>query len=207
MENKFLENIARSLNVELPYRENLKEYLQLILPEIQSWSEDISERNFYSSRGGKPWMEIRDEDNFNSKVLHFFNDQSEYIRSVNGDITRGKWRYMGDTNKFIIELGGGGGGGGGSNKGKDSGGGGGGGSPKSSELFDLAYLDANFFILKKSGRDKYFFMGREGLVGGLEWRDCIELLFNNYRNRHKNYQLAVGAILVIVVIVILLSVF
>ena len=192
MENKFLESVARSLNVELPYRENLGEYLDLILPEIQNWGEDISERSFYSSRGGKPWMEVRDDDNFNSKILHFFNDQGEYLRVTNGDVNRGKWRYMADTNKFMIEIGGGGG---------KSGGGG------ANELYDLAYLDANFFILKKSGRNRYFVMGREGLVSGLEWRDYVELLFNNYRNRAKNYQLAVGVILVVIIIVILFSVF
>lgn len=183
MENNFLESVARSLNVELPYRESLDDYLDLILDEIQKWSEDVHERSFYSSKGGKPWLEVRDDDNFYSKVLHFFNEEGEYLRSSNGDVVRGNWRYMPDTNKILIEAG------------------------NTNELYDLAYLDANFFILKKSGKGKYFAMGREGYVDGLEWRDYVELLFNTYRSRHRAYRTAVIIILLIVAIIVLFSIF
>lgn len=193
MENNFLETVARSLNVELPNRQTLNEYLDLIIPEIRKWGEDLHETKFYVRKGGKPWLEIRDEANFTSTVIHFFNENGEYLRSTNGDVIKGKWRLLEDTNKMMIEAVGGG---------KDKGG---------TELYELAYLDNTFFILKKHGepnqRRKYFVMGYEYSVKGLEWKDYVELLFNTYRSRHSSYRTVIIIILVVIVIIVLLSIF
>ncbi|MEM1219362.1 MAG: hypothetical protein AAGH79_10635 [Bacteroidota bacterium] len=193
MENNFLEVVARSLNVELPERSTMDDYLDLIIPEIRQWGEDLNETKFYVQKGGKPWMEIRDEANFTSTILHFFNEGGEYLRSTNGDIIRGKWRLLENTNKMIIEAAGGG---------KDKGG---------SELYELAYLDNAFFILKKHGQQnrkrRYFAMGYEYAVKGLEWKDYIELLFNTYRSKHSNYRSVIIIIMVVIVIIVLLSIF
>ena len=48
-------------------------------------------------------MEIRDDENFHEAVLHFFNEGGEYLQSVNGNISKGRWRLMGNSNKIIIE--------------------------------------------------------------------------------------------------------
>ncbi len=175
------ESFRASGEVELPEKSSLGAYLDLILPYIGTWGEDINETGFYSSAGGKPWLEVRDGDNFNSTILHFFNDKGEYLRSTNGDIFKGKWRLLPDSNKMLIEAG-------------------------ASELYDLAYLDKNFFILKKNGVTggrKYFVMGAERSVRGLEWRDFVEALFNIYRNNHQGTQWVKKLIIAVVIIFIL----
>ena len=196
-EQSWLETILRSLNVELPFRDTLDEYLDIVIPEVRKWGEDLAETKYYSHPGGKPWLEVRDEDNFHNTIVHFFNDQGEYLRSTDGNVIKGRWRLLEGTNKMIIEAGGGG----------DKGGGGGG----VSELYELAYLDAHFFILKKHGeqrgRRKYFAMGSESYIRGLEWRDYAEALFNTYRSKHRTYQITMGVIVVLVILLLALSLF
>ena len=190
-QQNWLETILRSLNVELPPRESLDEYLDIIIPEVRKWGEDLAETKYYSHPGGKPWLEVRDEENFHNTVLHFFNDNGEYLRSTDGNVIKGRWRLLEGTNKMIIEAG-------------DKGGGMG-------ELYELAYLDTYFFILKKHGsqsrRKKYFAMGFEPYVKGLEWRDFAEALFNTYRSKHRTYQIAIAVIAVVVLILLLFSFF
>ncbi|MDG1295727.1 MAG: hypothetical protein P8P48_01215 [Saprospiraceae bacterium] len=175
------DSVKGSFNVELPEKSSLSEYLDLILPHIRNWGEDINEVKFFSSAGGKPWLEIRDGDNFNSTIMHFFNDKGEYLRSTNGDILKGRWRLLPDTNKIIIEAG-------------------------SSELYDLAYLDSAFFILRKSGAPggrKYFVMGIERYVKGLEWREFVDLLFSIYLQKHSGTKWVRQLFIAVVIICIL----
>ena len=190
-EQNWLETILRSLNVELPFRENLDEYLDIIIPKVRKWGEDLGETHYYSNPGGKPWLEVRDEDNFHNTIVHFFNDNGEYLRSIDGNVIKGRWRLLEGTNKMIIEAGG------------DKGG--------TSELYELAYMDSYFFILRKHGsqrgRKKYFAMGYEPFIQSLEWRDYAEALFNTYRSKQRTYQLMAGIVLVLVILIILLSFF
>jgi hypothetical protein len=190
VENKWLEPVLRSLNVELPPRDTFEEYLDLILPEIRQWSEDLEEEHFFSMEGGKPWLEVRDEENFHNSIVHFFNPKGEYLRSIDGNVIRGKWRLLEGSNKMLIET-----------QEKAS----------SMEMYELAYLDRYFFILKKHGnqarRRNYFVMGFEPAVQGLEWRDYVEALFNIYRNRKGSYRFVIYIIAIVIVIIVLLSIF
>lgn len=217
--NNALEKIGDEFELELPNKEKLDDYLDLILPQIRKWSEDLREMENYVIAGGKPWQEVRDDPNFQETVLHFFNEGGEYLQSVDGNVTRGRWRLLDATNKIIIEQGGGGGGKGGGrqqdNRGgrqQDNRGGGKGGNPSKSELFELAFLNKQFFILKKHGdvfkkrNRRYLMMGFEGSVRGLKWKDCVELLFNEYRSHWGMFQYIVLAAILLVVIVILFSI-
>lgn len=180
-----IDKLARTFNVELPVRANMTEYLNVILPEIRQWSEDLREEEFWLERG---WMEMRDQDDFHEAVLHFFNQKGEYMQSVDGNVSKGKWRYIEASNKLLLERGGG-------NTGK-------------SELFDLAYLDEYFFILRKhgdqtrKGNAKYFVMAYEPIAASLEWRDAMELLFNKYRESSSFYK----NVLIVVAIIAFLAV-
>jgi hypothetical protein len=188
----WLESLLRSLNVELPHRENLEEYIDMIVPAVRKWGEDLSETKYYSSSGGKPWLEVRDEADFHNTILHFFNPEGEYLRATDGNVLRGKWRVLEGTNKMIIDLSG------------DKGGG-------ISELFELAYMDAEFFILKKHGnqlgRRKYLTMGFEPYTSGLEWRDYAEALFNTYRSKARTYRYALAFAVFVAILILLFSIF
>lgn len=192
-----LQNIDQTFELNLPEKQTLDEYLDQMLPGIRPLSEDLRETKFYIMEGGKPWQEIRDDPGFQEVVLHFFNEGGEYLQSVDGNVSRGRWRLLDQTNKMIIEQGGGG-------KGGD---------PNRSELYELAFLNAQFFILKKhgdqsrKGKRKYFMMGYEGTVRGLKWLDCVELLFNEYRNQWSSFNTIVVVAVVIVIILFFLSYF
>jgi hypothetical protein len=184
LENKLLDKVARTLNVELPYAETMDGYIDQIIGYIRPLGEDLREEHFYLE---KPWLEIRDDVNFHRTILHFFNPGGEYLRSVDGDVSGGSWRYLEGANKFLIEHGGG------------------------AELFDLAYLDRDFFILDKHGDQerrghrKYTVMIWEPVGKRLEWRDAMELLFNKYRNNNSYYITIALIILVLVAIMLVLS--
>ena len=190
--NNPLDNIEETFEVNLPERQTLDEYLDFVLPQVRQFSEDLREQKFYVSPGGKPWMEVKDDPGFQEAVLHFFNEGGEYLQSVDGNVSRGRWRLLDGTNKMIIEQGG------------DKGG--------RSELYELAFLNAQFFILvkhgnfQKKGRNRYFFMGFEPVVRGLKWRDCVELIFNQYRSQWGMFQWLVILFVVIVIAVVLFSV-
>ena len=203
-----LQNIDKTFELDLPERQTLDDYLDTVLPGIRHLGEDLREMKFFVVEGGKPWMEIRDDPNFQETVLHFFNEGGEYLQSVDGNVSKGRWRLLDQTNKIIIEQGGssrGGSKGGGDNRS--------GGNPSKSELYELAFLNPQFFILKKhgdqtrKGRRKYFFMGYEGTVRGLKWLDCVELLMNEYRNQWSQFNTWVVVAVVILVLLFFLSYF
>lgn len=166
----------------MPQAETLDGYLDRIIPTVRSWSEDLREEKFFVN---KSWMEIRDDENFHEAVLHFFNAGGEYLISTDGDVTTGKWRYLDHSNKFILEP------------------------PKGEpELYELAFLDTQFFILKKHGdqvrlgKRKYFVLVVEPLARKIEWKHVPELLFNQYRDTN-NFYLVAGIVIVLIIIIIL----
>jgi hypothetical protein len=192
LDSPLLERIFNLLEVPLPQHDTMEEYLDTILPVVRPWSEDLPEEEYFL---GKPWLEVRDDDSFHEAVLHFFNERNEYLQSVDGNVHRGAWRLLAPgTNKILVDQMAGG-------------------NVVRSEIFDLAYLDDYFFILKKHGDQsrkglaKYFVMGYEPAIRGLEWRDVMELLFNKYRSNNRFYRNIFILIILIVVAVILFSVF
>jgi hypothetical protein len=184
VDNKFLDKVSRSLSVEMPHNENMDEYLDTILKAVRALGEDLREQKFYVN---KPWLEFRDDEHFHDAILHFFNEENEYLRSINGDVKEGTWRYLNTSNKLLITMG------------------------DESELFDLAFLDPEFFILSKHGdqqrfkKAKYFVMLFEPVGRRLEWRDAMEKLFNKYRNSNSFYITLAVIVLFIVLLVVLLS--
>lgn len=188
-----LDQLSRSFSLELPPADTMDEYLDSILPMLRPWTEDMyefEEKNYFRSR----WLEVRDTDHSHESILHLFREGNEYLYSIDGDILfRGRWESLNDTNGFIID------------KMVN-------GAIAQSELYDLAFLNKDFFILKKhgdqtrKGNKKYFVLAREGVVRNLEWRDVMELLFNNYRS-NPNFMMYIAIAILIMMIVIALSAF
>lgn len=181
MENKLTENITRTFELPLPDGATMDQQLDAILPKVKPWGEDLYEQKYYLDTR---WLEIRDDDEFHESVLHIFRDEGEYLISIDGNITPGVWKILSKSNTFIIE--------------KVVGE-----AVITSELYDLAFLNRDFFILRKHGDQKrkggkkYFVLAREGAVRGLEWRDVMELLYNQYRNNSTFIVLLVALILVV----------
>lgn len=164
-------------------------YLDWLIPKIRPIGEDLHEQKHYINR---PWLEFQDNDRFHDIVLHFFNEEGEYLHVVNGDVSTGQWRIMEGSNKLLID-----------HKDRNS----------EAELFDLAYMDKNFFILKKHGyqsnrskHSKYFVLAHEPLTKNLEWRDLMELMYNTYRSNNQFYFIVSLIVLLSIALILLLSV-
>ncbi len=188
-----LDKFSRSFSLELPPADSLDDYLDNILPMVRPWSEDIyefEEKGYYRIR----WLEVKDDDHSHEALLHLFREGNEYLFSIDGDILfRGRWEALNDTNGFILD------------KLVNN-------SVAQSELYDLAFLNHDFFILRKhgdqrrKGNRKYFVMARENIARNLEWRDSVEYLFNTYRS-NPNFSGYILLLLVIMAIFIFFSVF
>ncbi len=184
MENKYLDKIADAFNVDSPEASNMDAYLDILIPIVRQYSEDLREERFYLD---KAWLEIRDDVGFHKDILHFFHEDQEYLRSVNGDVDSGSWRFLERSNKFIIDING------------------------NTELYDLAFLDDHFFILdkhgdqQKLGKDKYFVMVHERVGKNLEWREAMEYLFNKYKNTSNFFIIVALVVLLTVAIFMILS--
>lgn len=189
-ENNLVESLTRSLSLELPVLDSLDEYLDLIIPLVRPWGEDLYEEEYYLDTR---WLEVRDDDSFHESVLHIFRPENEYLHSIDGNIHKGIWRKLENSNTLIIDQTAGN-------------------TIVKSELYDLAFLNKDFFILKKHGDQKrkgfkkYFVMGRESYIRDLEWRDIVELLFNRYRN-NRQWIFFVVFIVIVIAIVVFFSVF
>lgn len=187
LNNKLLDQTNRSLSGEMPILDSMDEYLDFILPTIKPWGEDLYEMHFYV---GRTWLEIRDNEDFHEAVLHILKDEGEYMVSVDGNVYQGAWTIVDQTNKLILERPVGG--------------------AHQQELFELAFMNKDFFILKKHGDQrrkgfkKYFVLGAENLVKGLEWRDVMELMFHRYRSNSMVIYFAVFVVLIIIVLLALM---
>jgi hypothetical protein len=179
-----LDLIGQAFSTELPDLDSMDEYLDFILPKIRHLGEDLYEEAHYVSR---PWLEFQDKDSFKDVVLHFFNPEGEYLVSVNGDVESGRWRYLESSNKFLIEH-------------------------KDAHLFDLAYMDRNFFILRKHGeperfgKAKYFVLAHEGIAKRLEWKDVMALLYDSYRSNNRFYFILTLIVLFLIATIMVWSV-
>jgi hypothetical protein len=174
-------DIGRVISPELP-RDlgTFDQHLDFILPKIVQYSEDIREGEHWL---GKRWREVRDDEGFHEVLLHIFNPGGEYLISIDGNLMKGSWKPLQQDNSLIIEIGG------------------------RSELFDLQFLNGDFFVLAKhgdqarKGQRRYFLLAYEpityGKHGDLDWRNLMERLFNIWREN----SLSLGAWFAFVVVV------
>lgn len=180
LDNRMLDKVAKPFNVELPESEGLDDLLDKVLPAIRQHSQDLSEMDYYL---GRNWMELRDDEDFHEMVLHLFEPEGEYVCSTDGDIECGEWRHM--NGKFVY-----------------------GPSSCDAEVFDLAFLDEDFFIIQKHGNfrkfpRKYRVFIREALYHRLEWNEAIEYLFDKYRNS-SGFMITIVVLLVLIIAIVLL---
>ncbi|MEM1323828.1 MAG: hypothetical protein AAGG75_26445 [Bacteroidota bacterium] len=188
LEGNLIDKISRSFSIELPVKDSMDDYLDFIIPLVRPWGEDLYEQEYYLNTR---WLEISDEDAFHESILHIFQVEGSYLISIDGNISQRGWSILPKSNTLILQE-----------------------ADQSiqGELYDLAFMNADFFILRKHGNQKrkgnkkYFVMARESLVRGLEWRDVMELMFNRYRN-NSQFIVIVAVIIFILAALVVLSFF
>jgi len=169
----------------MPTADSLDGLLPQILQKVRPWSEDLRETEFFLNR---PWLEISDDDTFHDTVIHMFDPEHRYYHSVNGDVSGGRWKIL-PGNKLLILY-----------EDDDD-------TPEySGELFDLAFLDGQFFVLKKSGSNTFRFWVIEPVGKPLKdrWIDAVELLFKKSQSNISFYILIGVAVVLAMAILLVL---
>ena len=178
----FLQNLFSSNNDDLPEFKNLAEGIGFLMRYLRPYSEGLSDYEFYLNRR---WMEVRDDVEFQEAVLHVFKEEGQYLHILDGDVSGGSWEH--DLRGIILQFAG------------------------EHELFELVFLNENFFILKKHGnhdskgyQSPYLFLASEGLARRAEWPDLLAVMYEYYKD-NSNYKAIVFGILLLVLVIALLS--
>jgi hypothetical protein len=199
-ENLILSYFARIFRLDLPDLETMDEYLDFILPKVRHLSSNLSNDDIFTD--GKYWLEISDADDAHESILHLFSPTEEpdggsaegsYMYSIDGNMMEGQWARMGGGTILINGL--------------------------AYEMFDLVFLNSDFFILKKHGNHggvKYLFLANENKISQqyewydvmgrrrdqvrLEWRDIMELIFDIYRYNVFFISSAIGLVVLMFII-------
>ncbi len=158
--------------------------LDQVLAVIRHHSEDL----FDLDRGplfiGTHYLELQDDVNAHQTQWHLFKETGEYLMAKNGEIETGEWENA-EENKIIIGR-----------------------NTRTGILYELAFLDEDFFILARHGNNrgagkKYFMLVREPLAKQLEWHEAITYLFDKYRNSN-NFIITVAIIVMLIIAIVLL---
>ncbi len=176
-----LGTIFNSVSLDLPKFNTLDEGIDYVVPYVAMYGERLSDTKMYLD---KRWLEVRDDVNFQENVLHVFKDGGVYMRILDGDIATGNWEL--NVGGFVLKFAG------------------------KHELFELVFLNDDYFILRKhgdqsaKGQRKYFFVVREGLARRKEWTDLLEILFQIYKG-NSNYIAVVAMFFVVVAVIVFFS--
>lgn len=168
---------------DLPEFANLAEGIGFLMRYLRPYSENLSDYEFYLKRR---WMEVRDDIEFQEAVLHVFKEGGEYLHIIDGDVSGGTWEH--ELRGIILQFAG------------------------QHELFELVFLNENFFILKKHGnhdskgyKSPYLFLASESLARGAEWPELLAIMYDYYKD-NSNYKAIVFGVLVLVIVIALLSI-
>ncbi|MBL7816949.1 MAG: hypothetical protein JNL70_18140 [Saprospiraceae bacterium] len=158
MEGKFLDNIFSTFELDLPHLDSMEAYIAFILPKVKEYGGSFKNTNLWQ---GARWMEIQGTDAWDKSFIHIFMPENEYLIFDNGVMSKRSWRILG--NSLLIDEG------------------------RATILYEVDYIDSNFFILRQNGTNRYFVLGKEGFVRKIkqDWRVAMEELYNEYRNNSK----------------------
>jgi len=177
-----ISNLLQTINKDIPEFESMDSGIDFLMDYLLELSEDLDSKSFFVN---KRWIEVRDNVQFQEKILHVFNEDGIYMRILEGDIVEGTWELS--IGGFII---------------KHSG---------THELYECVFLNDDYFILKKHGdhtvkayRNKYFFMTKEALADQYEWNELLLELFSSYKSNAK-YILVILMLVAFVLLVLIFS--
>jgi len=164
--------------------DNFHSELLSLVGDIHPFSEDLYEKEYFQE---KKWLQVSDRDPHTR--LHIFRVNGEYLESIDGNVFVGKWSILENSNTIIFEKPGVG-------------------QMTEKRLYELAFLNEDFFILKKHGNrigleDQFLLLGREALVKNLDWQAVIDLIDTRYKNNKK----LVRAIVLMIALVALYLIF
>ena len=163
-----------------PIGDDFHSALEQLVSTIRPYSEDLYEiENFIDQR----WLQV--EPHPQNTRLHILREDGSYLLSIDGNLVTGTWSTIEDSNTLILEQPGPG-------------------TSSEKTLYDLGFLNQDFFILKKHGHrrgleDQFLLLGREAIAQDSHWEEIIELIYQRYKN---NKTLIAGTVIVIALILL-----
>jgi hypothetical protein len=161
MEGRLLDRVTSVFELDLPpHLQTMREYIEHIVPQVQQWSEDLRETQFWHN---KRWHEIHDSDAWDRAFIHMFMPDGEHLVSDNGKVSQTAWRFLPNSNSLILSH------------------------NRDTIMYDLVFLNGDMMILRRNGTADYFVLGEERFVKKIknDWRTAMEALFNIYRENSR----------------------
>ena len=183
MDDRLLDKLAEPFNLKLPEYTSMHEMIEEIIPVVKQYSEpELADED--SPLYETSWVRMTDNPGDNVVQLHTFNRTGEISIANDGAMDSLSHKIV-ERKRIII----------GQSLYRDS------------FLYELAFMDNDFLILKRHGNDanfsnKYLFYCVEHIGTRLTWDEALEKLVAKYRNNAMPW----GMILIIL-LVLLLGVF
>ncbi len=159
MEGNFFDRLTSTFELELPRDlQTLEEYVEFIIPRIESWSGKIDDTKLWQERR---WMEIQGKEAWDKSFIHIFMPDGEYLVFDNGIMTKRSWRLV--SGALVLDEG------------------------RSTILYDIKFLSDTFLVLQQHGTKHVFVLGDEKFVTKInfDWYNAMEELYNVYRHNSR----------------------
>lgn len=184
MQERLLDKIAEPFNIQLPVSSSMDAAIDGILPAIIGNSQSLGDEDYFLNR---QWIRMSDDIGHTAVQLYIFQSGGRIFISNDGKVENGSWNVLDGTQKIIIGAGSMGG-----------------------ILYNLVFLDADFFILKRHGslhgvKNKYLVFANERIAARMEWDQSLEMLADKYRNTNTSFLLISLVLLLIIIGFIVLS--
>ena len=179
MDDRLLDKIAEPFNLKLPEYTSMHEMIEEVLPAVRRFSEptlDEEDSPLYANN----WVQMTDAPGDTMVKLHTY-ERSGNIRVAKDGQMDSLSHQVVDRKRIII----------------------GESLHRNSFLYELAFLDNDFLILKRHGNDanftnKYIFYAVEHIGTRLTWDEALENLVAKYRNNEMPWGLVVVVLLALV---------
>ena len=186
MEDRLLDKIAEPFNLQLPEYATLELMIEGVLPAVAQFSEsDLLEET--SPLYTLNWVKMTDRPGATEVQLYNFQGymQGEIRVVTDGVVSAMAYEVEESGERIII----------GQSVMRDS------------FLYELAFLDSDFLILRRHGnaaniRERYLFFCREAIGTRLTWNEALERLVDKYRNSQFPL-LAVGLVVAALIAIML----
>ena len=186
MDDRLLDKLAEPFNLKLAEYTSMHEMIEEVLPAVKRFSEpELADEDspFYDTN----WVRMTDNQGDNIVQLHTFSRTGEISIANDGAMDALSHKIVGPKRVIIGQS-----------------------LYRDSFLYELAFMDNDFLILKRHGNDqnfknKYLFYCVEHIGTRLTWDEALEKLVAKYRNNAMPWWVFVAILLLLVMGVLYLT--
>ena len=181
MEDRLLDKIAEPFNLNLPEYASMEEMIDNLLPVVGRYS-DASLADENAAIYKVDWVKMTDVPGVKVVSLHTFMANSGEVRIANdGKMDAMSFKVLNAKRVIVGQS-----------------------IHREAYLYELAFMDNDFLILKRHGNEanfqsgKYLFYCREAIGTRLEWHEALEQIADKYRNNNFPWWIVVMVLAIVV---------